>query len=362
MATGEEKSQRLGMEELTLFDSPEQLAVDQVGHTGQFPEGHPFRENPPKNEDGTDRFASTNLGEALKDELIVTPDTLEPLTETETDADTLDDTAQIQPDAEIFTASDKKQNRTKRLLIAAGVAIGAVVLAATTLMGGGSGKNVDAAPTPTTDEESVPTSESQVTTPSTTETTLIEEPNGVNGNIDLLEVPDGMGFVTATRLNGEEIKVPKLGGKTTKEVANSALALTACYLTTGSQDCLEAFSTNEDAQKSLIDWRELDFLPRPDLPDSSEVQVAIFDDPNDPAIFSSHKDDAGREVIELKSGTVYFGRVINHFGSNEWQHPDIREFGSLEWTVKSMSFYTRVDAEQGLTVVRFEIDLQPTEG
>lgn len=259
--------------------------------------------------------------------------------------------------------------RSRKGLIAGGVAavVGLGVAAALMLGGGDKEEKVAANPTPTTEEESTPTTEEDTTATTDQSTDTTESAPSSNeaipgtSNVDLLNIPAGADTVTATRLNGEKITVPVISGETSVELANSAMALWACYQTTGSQECLEAFSDNEEVQDNLIAWRKEFVVPMLSLPENKDSQVVFFDDINDPVVFSNREDNLGREIVELQGGTLYVGRVINNFGSNEWQHPDIREFESLESTVQSLNFYIEQSENGGKTVTRFEYGFTPTE-
>lgn len=182
------------------------------------------------------------------------------------------------------------------------------------------------------------------------------------GNIDLT-ANLGSDYITATRPNGQEIKVARLGGDTPAEIASSALGLVACYLTaagTGSEKCKVAFSTNTGVQAKLEKLKadaKIDRLLA--NPNNAAMQVVVFDDLKDPAIFTQRPDQSGRgTIVELTGGTLYFGRYIDPTGTNEWQGPETRATGGLESKVTSMSLNIRKTNSGIPTVDQFEYDIR----
>jgi hypothetical protein len=219
------------------------------------------------------------------------------------------------------------------------------------------------------DRPQLETQPTEVSTPDTTDKDIETPPstlesqieNKAFGNINLSGVSLGSHYITATRPNLEQIKVAYLNGQDTNELVSSALSLLACYLTTGSEDCKVGFSNNTAVQRALEQFRQIEVEPLLSNPSNADMQIAIFDDPEDPAIFTTHSDEFGREIFELSTGTLYFGRYIDHTGTNEWQGPETRATGILESRVNSMSFYVEPVGDQSLTIVRFEWDIQPVE-
>lgn len=142
------------------------------------------------------------------------------------------------------------------------------------------------------------------------------------GNVSLGMLEPGTNFVTATRLNGEEIRVPHLDNSNPEKFANTALALWACHHTTGSQECLDALSPDKDVQALLVDGREQFIVPRLEVNEfGKNGQVIIYDTPEDPAEFQGYIAENGLEVVELAGGNLFyrFFLDVGTVADNEWQ-------------------------------------------
>lgn len=88
------------------------------------------------------------------------------------------------------------------------------------------------------------------------ETTSIQPENSNNfGNtFTVNKIIPGEPTITATRPNGESIQIPKLRDPATsspQQVAESALALLTCYVTTGDEVCLKPFTQSPQLTKRI---------------------------------------------------------------------------------------------------------------
>jgi hypothetical protein len=172
------------------------------------------------------------------------------------------------------------------------------------------------------------------------------EENPDTSNVNLGELEPGTNFVTATRLNGEEIRVPRLDNSSPESFANTALSLWACYDTTGSQECLNALSPDSEVQALLRSGREEFIVPQLEIGEiSRNGQVIIYDTTEDPAQFQSRTAESGLEVVELTGGSLYykFFLDITSIDKNKWQTEDaiqvpgpVSQFTVLKFFIDSL--------------------------
>lgn len=182
---------------------------------------------------------------------------------------------------------------------------------------------------------------------STTTELEIEEPiSGVSyGNINLSEVyQSGEPSITATRPNGETIRVPKLRSPQDPQAfAESALALIGCYLNTGDEVCLDALTSSQTVKTYWTNFRNTELLnviePLNDYHGYDDFQLVIYDESSDPVRFSYNKMDS---------------RVLLNNGTLRMQLSDDKNYQGLEM---SSAFYGRT-----IDSLLFKIDdSQPDE-
>ncbi len=322
-------------------DSPENTGAETlIPHSGHMPV-----------EAGGERpvfeFDNTGLGEAAERNLITTPDSLSPLAYT---------------DRETSAEETKSPLRRfwKPLAVLATVATLGAGLLATRGNSNDSPERPQAAPAGAAPDFEAPDFEVPVdNVPSKPETSS----NPGRGNVNLVnEKLLENGFITAVRPNGEEIKVARLGGDTPEELASSALGLFACYATTGSPECKMAFSSNPGSQASAsIERFREDVKGVFRNPKNADTQIAVFDDPKDPAVFTTRRDATGRgSIIEQTGGTLYIGRYHDLTGTNEWQGPETRASGGLEskFHIFNFSITSKTSTTQDITVSQFNYDVK----
>lgn len=189
----------------------------------------------------------------------------------------------------------------------------------------------------------------------------------IYGNIHLRDLPLGNNFITAVRPNGEVIRVPYLRGDTPIELANSALALWSCALSTGSEECIQAFSLDSAVQEDLrVRWQELETnYFDPDQPEGLNAQWAFVDLPSDPAVFSL-TNEGGQQVLELVDGTLYGAHISTlAAGTYEWMGSQVHnlaiEVGGLPTTFYELRLFIEPVGDQSLTVGGMEVVARPTE-
>lgn len=327
---------RENLETQTNLDAAETNTA--VPHTGNFPEGHPFREEPPKNTDGADRFDQTDLGEAAA-EYISTPE---------------------HPGALIDTNQDSEagKNRTKLMMFIGG---GIFALAAA---GAGflAGKDSGSEPVKIFDpvEDAVPSTTEALPDDIDVTTTVPEtiDQEGAARVVIADSLKPGEDFITATRANGEEIRVPKL--RDTDDLnafGESALALMACYLSTGSQECLDEFTTSDAVKEYMATYRQ-DVVVEPyaeytGMRSHGNFQMVIYDEPSAPAEFTRSNTESG--FIVSSGGPIYF-QVSD---ADEWQGLN----SSSDWygqVTERLEFRTAVQSDGSTDIIgmRFHLNLR----
>lgn len=131
--------------------------------------------------------------------------------------------------------------------------------------------------------------------------------NPAYGVVQVAELKPGEPFITATRANGDEIRVPRLRDTSDLDVfGSSAVGLLACYLTTGSQECLDEFSSSQAVHEGLGRVRQgiyFDPVANVGSPVEGNFQMVLFDRANAPARFIRSTVEPGQVV--LTGGPVY---------------------------------------------------------
>lgn len=127
------------------------------------------------------------------------------------------------------------------------------------------------------------------------------------GLVQVAELKPGEPFITVARANGDEIRVPRLRNTSDlDEFGSSAVGLLACYFTTGSQECLDEFSTNDEVQASLGRVRQdvyLNPVANAASPVEEDFQIVIFDRASNPTQFIRSAVEPGQ--IVQAGGPVY---------------------------------------------------------
>lgn len=321
-------------------EQPQGVDTASIPHTGKL-EG-PMQELP------TQEFDKTSLAEAHEQNLLTIPDSV----------------ALWQDNHE-----EVKKGSSKKAVLGGVAAAGAIAIGVAGFALGSSGEEDPA----NTDGKSVVVDNTEednsINTPPS-ETTITVEGSGEMpatnseespvdrdfGNVGLDEIDSGDDYIVATRMNGEEIHIPKLdmsgleNGETTR-FANTALSLFACYMTTGDQACLDAFSPVPEIQSMLTSARQQGYGDIISDASNENWQLAIFDTPENPVKFTSEEDGAGYAVsIDPNSGPLYARMYGGFYGSTEWQNPETRLNGSEASNVIDL-FSVRVEERNGTPVI-----------
>lgn len=167
------------------------------------------------------------------------------------------------------------------------------------------------------------------------------------------EIFPGEATITATRPNGEKIQVPFLRTNPKQDpeaFAASALGLMSCYITTGDDTCLRAFSTDSYVQDGLSEIRDKDVVPAIERHfRNKDIQTVFYGAPEDPPVFKYRIDqDSGREMVYLDTGTLYYWNMIVA-GEGSWQSPKTRSDPS-ELSVSRLEFFLDPAGDISLTV------------
>ncbi|MBA3758543.1 hypothetical protein H0X10_02835 [Candidatus Saccharibacteria bacterium] len=211
----------------------------------------------------------------------------------------------------LVTDTEDKKNRNKIAMFVGGGALALLAAGAGFLAGRDNGtespRTIDPADevTPST-QEILPEDEVIVVTPSTEVAPPIEGSGATVRVADAL-IPSEE-FITATRANGQEIRVPKLRDTSDLNAfGESALALMACYLSTGSQECLDEFTTSDAVKEVMADYRQNvvvePYAEYTDMASHGNFQMVIYDEASTPAEFT-RSDEFG--YIVSSGGPVYF--------------------------------------------------------
>lgn len=169
-------------------------------------------------------------------------------------------------------------------------------------------------------------------------------PNENEGNMVIARIREGDGIVTATRPDGSEINVPRLRVDAEPNLfAESALALIACYTTTGSEVCLDELSNSPQVRDYLETFRNSIEASQQGI--KLELQTVIYDDESAPAEFIQETVD-GRERISLVAGSLYLVAFDDDSrNSFDWQTPAAREHIENRQTFYQLDFYLDNDGE-----------------
>lgn len=104
------------------------------------------------------------------------------------------------------------------------------------------------------------------------------------GNVKIAQIIDGEDFIIANRQNGQEIRVP-VGREYDPEnplpFYEEKLAQWACAITTGSEECIRAFSSVPGVQTGVREYREEELSQYLDR-NIDSAQISIYDSVNDP--------------------------------------------------------------------------------
>ncbi len=177
------------------------------------------------------------------------------------------------------------------------------------------------------------------------------------GNLHINRILPDEPTITAQRPNGETIAVPYLrvvtdDPKSLVLFEESIFALMSCYITTGNEECLTAFSTDEKVQQQLKEIRETSFLPILEGTSDENLQLAIYDDPNNPMRFSLGHDIDGNNRAIIAEGRTYF----NITSDAQWQSPKTHELNS-SYLIQDLIIGTSDPAKSPVTITSLELTL-----
>ena len=182
------------------------------------------------------------------------------------------------------------------------------------------------APAPTTTEATA------ATTPTTEATSGSEVPAEttemlLNGTVTfdhLGNLSAGIDPIMTTQPNGEPLEVPRLDPSSPESLTKTALNLLACYVSMGEEACKSAL-TDGTAPGNQVE--ELRMNLRSGRDPDSKAQLALFSNPQNPAIFTVYTENR-QTVVQLTGGELYVERIVDNFGANDWQGEWTREFAS----------------------------------
>lgn len=176
----------------------------------------------------------------------------------------------------------------------------------------------------TTPTETPPEEPSPTPTPEATKTAKPGESyNTAFGNLDLRYIGPDEPFITATRRNGELIKLPLLRDPTVdlRQAVSAALAHISGYITTGDQGILDAITKVDPVRNELM--RRRDTFGSSD----KEFQMLFFDIPASRALFDIEQVGVYKRVTLRNPGSIKFSRYSpsNAYRyRNTWQDPYLR--------------------------------------
>ena len=166
------------------------------------------------------------------------------------------------------------------------------------------------------------------------------------GNIYLAHLLPGEPFITATTSRGEVIKVPQLRVKgTPSQLAESALSLMSCYLSTGEQACLDKLTQNQNIQNGLKEWRQREFVK-----ENTFTQAVFYDKEAFPTEFT-RTTEGSLSVVKLSGGDLLYEA---HQGDLDWQSDAALESNtSIQWLVSDLELAFEPTFNDGLELVRY---------
>lgn len=262
------------------------------------------------------------------------------------------------PELAPFPDSTTPDRRGRRGLMIGLVSGAAALAGAVGLMMGGSSEDKPSSEVPTVsaDDPDWMTDSTSDTTDTTLEASFDStEAVAGRGNIDPRRLELGSDPITATRPNGQVIHVPRLDMSTPESTANTALALVSCYMTTGEAQCLDAFSLHDEVQKGLSIRRRNDIVPMLSHPINKHLQVIVFDAPEDPAVFEKTTLSGGIQAIQLKSGTLYYGVLVNEV----WQAGELYSPKLMTHKFSQLSFALPPRNAQDKNLLGYTFQLEP---
>jgi len=153
------------------------------------------------------------------------------------------------------------------------------------------------------------------------------ETDTTTGVLRLARIEPGESYYVVGRPNHQQIKIPYLRASGTSALtAESALAIFAGYLTTGDTRLENAFTSDAALKAWMEHVRSQEGIDKAISGGNTDIQVSIFDDPANQAVFTEGTDSSGRRTITLSGGTVYLRTfwaqtsIDNHFNpDNTWQ-------------------------------------------
>lgn len=185
--------------------------------------------------------------------------------------------------------------------------------------------------------------------------------NGTVRFYDLDGLAPGYNPIITTQPNGDRLEVPRLDPSSPESLTTTALNLIACYVTIQDEACKDALGpAPEEAY-------ELDYMAQ-ELSVMTGAQLAIFSNPDNPAVFEVMTTDTKQTVVSLVGGELYLERLIDTFKENEWQGAWTREFvagGGRDLVATEFRMNFRQEDENGLSptgiprLVGFEYSLAP---
>lgn len=199
----------------------------------------------------------------------------------------------------------------------------------------------------------------------TTDTAFVSptELEGSFGNIDTITILTGEKTITAKRPQGEAFEVPaKLRSpeSAVSQAVSAALMMVDCYATTGDQRCEDAFAPNtgeyDQPREMLETIREKLMMPYLETENiSGYTQMVSFDDPENPAEFSSSTTIDGTVVVSLSGGSMK--AMVND--SEAWQGQVAQSNGWPTYEYTALDFYFK-KVDGNWTVTRFDASLHLT--
>lgn len=175
----------------------------------------------------------------------------------------------------------------------------------------------------------------------TTSVPFSPETDQTTGVIHTARLLPGEPYITTKRMNGEEIKVPKLRSTDDPNLfMESVMALFACGVGNADEQCLyqlygRAGDNAEKIRQDLLREHKRIIVTHQESDKNPDLQLSIFDDPKSPAVFQKSKNAAGITTIKLIGGELYWSAWSSYNGSR-WQGPETHGEVVSAWPVTQL--------------------------
>jgi hypothetical protein len=131
-----------------------------------------------------------------------------------------------------------------------------------------------------------------------------------HGLFDITTILPGESTISVEK-NGNSFLVPaqlRDPAKDPRAFAESAVALWACYLTTGNDSCLNAFTDSDEIKSLLKEQRESDYVTYQSHPGNETAYAGFIDKTDSPAVWQADNSYVPNKV-SLSGGTLMYERI-----------------------------------------------------